>query len=99
VRMAQTVGYASQSNFRLYLYDLRSVAKAREEFGPTLADAQAFVENATCNECGLAKCELRECFGCGEVGCDCIRSEGEHDDHDWCRECFPVCGGPCCNDW
>lgn len=96
VQMAQTVGYRDHGGVRLYRYDLVSVAEAREEFGATLEDAREFVGNTTCQECGLAACELVECYGCEVKACGCLVREGDHDDHTWCDDCAPVCGGDCC---
>jgi len=99
VQMAQTVGYRdSHLGLRLYRYDLVSVAEAREEFGATLEDARSFVGNSTCQECGLAACELRECFECETKGCACLIREGDHDDHYWCADCTRPCYGRCCTD-
>lgn len=88
---------------RLTFVPLTSVALAREEFGPTLADAQAFVEGTCCTECGVSAEETRvdghECRSCGIQGCACQVVQDPHDaDVYWCNGCRPVCGGYCCND-
>jgi hypothetical protein len=94
VQMAQTVGYRDHGGVRLYRYDLVSVEDARVEF----PDPIEFVGNTTCQECGIAACELVECFGCGAKGCACLIREGDHDRHDWCEDCTRPCYGRCCTD-
>jgi len=81
---------------------LTSVELAREEFGPTLADAQAFVEGTCCTECGMSAEESRmtdrACRDCGIQACDCLVAEDPHTtDVFWCTDCQRVCGGYCCN--
>lgn len=87
----------------LTTFPLTSVDFAREEFGPTLADAQAFVEGTCCTGCAMSaeesRVEGRTCHSCGIQACDCLVSEDAHStDVFWCTGCRPVCGGYCCND-
>lgn len=82
---------------------MTSVDFAREEFGATLAEAQAFVLETCCTVCGMSNDEVnvtdRACRGCGIAACDCLVSEDGHsDDVFWCNGCRPACGGYCCND-
>lgn len=88
---------------RVHLVPLTSVDFAREEFGTTLADAQAFVLTTACTACGMTNDEVhvdgRECQDCGIQACACLVTEDPHDtDVLWCTGCQRVCGGYCCND-
>lgn len=86
---------------RLHLVPLTSVDLAREEFGATLADAEAFVLTTCCTECGMdaEATQLRECRDCEAPGCDCVLFEDPHSPGVfWCSGCMQVCGGYCCNE-
>jgi hypothetical protein len=81
---------------------MTSVEAAREEFGVTLADAEAFVQDTACTECGLSREEAdldgRSCQNCGIGGCDCILSESDHvSDLFFCADCNPCVFCPSCN--
>lgn len=87
----------------LTVIPMTSVELAREEFGPTLADAKAFALTTCCTECGMdAEAALmlidRQCQGCATRGCDCVLSGDPHtSDVFWCSGCAQVCGGYCCD--
>lgn len=86
---------------RVHLVPLTSVDFAREEFGTTLADAQAFVLSTACTGCGMTNDDVsvRECYDCGARGCDCaLVSDAHSPDTYFCNDHARVCGGYCCND-
>lgn len=91
--------------FYLHVFTVESVEDARIEFGPTLEDAQRFVEAVCCTGCATEACETREtaafelsCRSCGIAGCRCVLTEDPHSTDVWfCRDCQPVCGGSCCD--
>lgn len=79
----------------LHVVPMTSVALAREEFGPTLADAQRLVDSVMCTECGTEACETEErlCRSCGMPGCRCIVFADEHArDSFFCTGCGTGCG-------
>jgi hypothetical protein len=81
---------------RLVTFPMTSVEQAREEFGATLADAKAFVLEASCTECGVEACSTQPCESCGAPTCGCLT--GPHHDGMWfCEDCQPpACFGRCC---
>lgn len=88
---------------KLFIVPMTSVDLAREEFGPTLADAQAFVEGVCCNWCGVSAEEARmdghECHGCGIQACACLVLQDLHGGDVWfCTGCQQVCGCRDCTD-
>lgn len=95
-----------KSGIRLHFFSIASVASAREEFGPTLEDARAFVAETACNECGVEQSAVKStvveriCHDCGTQGCDCVLTEDPHwGDLYWCEDCNPRCGcGYCTGD-
>jgi hypothetical protein len=105
-RTAMVVQHPVLGVTRLHYVPMTTVDMAREEFGPTLADAVAFVEGTCCTECGMSaeesRVDGRECRGCGIQACACLVTEDPHTtDVFWCggrNGCQPVCGGYCCND-
>lgn len=74
---------------------MTSVELAREEFGATLADAQAFVEATCCTGCGQAAEDAQECAGCDTRLCACALVT-QHDDSLACADCDRPCYGRCC---
>lgn len=74
---------------------MTSVELAREEFGASLADAQAFVLNTCCTGCGQSAEEAKECRSCGVQLCDCALFT-EHDNEQACTDCYRPCYGRCC---
>lgn len=99
VRVAMTVGREGDRYvpLRVHLFDLRSVAEAREEFGATLADATEFVQSTSCVECGEVSSDITGCASCGVKLCRCALVL-QHDDELACRDCDRPCYGRCCSE-
>ena len=82
------------SGLSLHYFPMGSVDSAREEFGPTLEDAQSFVAGVTCNDCGEEAGTAEECRDCGVPTCLCFRDPHD-DDVRFCKDCSRVRGCGC----
>src|SRR4051812_8851900 len=76
---AMTGWHGGMRALTLHITPMTDVAAARDEFGPGLADAKAFVLDVACNHCGVTADETEGCPGCDTPVCGCL-TDPHHED-------------------